>query len=480
MLKHFFKRRQVDLEEDDGDDTKQLECWELKDPSKTVSWTALWAAHTPHLTIATSFAGNINDPMVIDVDTRITEFDPETTDVLKIICSSPGPDPYIFSIAVDTVKTPFDPMYMLDSLDASNFDEIKSTLKSDILEGKWKTKQGGPLKAKPLSFKLRNIINSMIQAAIAAKAKTVPHRAGVVEGSGLTATGSPVQSRTSNRVQPATPRPQTTAGHSSGSPATSTPGKKRTPSTRKSAEVAQKKNKLISEEEAATSINDALKSIPMAVDKVEDIDYNNANVIYQKFFSDCQDAFVFENKPHTKIEIDTMKMKNAPVEWTIRALEKRGQTSLLNYLINLPDRSQKQTLCVMPDLPEKPTSEAELIDCEFWIINGQHSVAASKMMIEGNTVPESIRKDFRTWNAFIVWTTDIDKLRKISAFYNRVNHFTQFKPTWATNILAARQVWEKYGRPPNRHAAAGVAESRVKAKRVANQHVQYDVRISKT
>lgn len=33
----------------------------------------------------------------------------------------------------------------------------------------------------------------------------------------------------------------------------------------------------------------------MAVDKVEDIDYSNANVIYRKFFSDCQDAFVFKN-----------------------------------------------------------------------------------------------------------------------------------------------------------------------------------------
>lgn len=96
-------------------------------------------------------------------------------------------------------------------------------------------------------------------------------------------------------------------------------------------------------------------------------------------------------------------------------------------------------------------------------------------MIEGNDVPEPIRKDFRTWNAFIVWTRDAAKLRKISAFYNRVNHFTQFKPTWATNILAARTVWEKYGRPPNRKAAAGASEQGVKAKRAPNQEAQWDV-----
>src|SRR5579875_3180447 len=119
---------------------------------------------------------------------------------------------------------------------------------------------------------------------------------------------------------------------------------------------------------------------------------------------------------------------------------------LMNFLINMPDRSQKQTLCVMPDLPTKPTTVDEMQECNFWIINGQHSVAASKAMIEGN-VPETIRKDFRTWNCFIVWSLEPDKLRKISAFYNRVNHFAPFKPTWATNILAARAVWEKYGRP---------------------------------
>ena len=60
---------------------------------------------------------------------------------------------------------------------------------------------------------------------------------------------------------------------------------------------------------------------------------------------------------------------------------------------------------------------------QFYIIISQHNIAASKSMIAGN-VPEAIRKDFRTWNCFIIWTEDVEKLHKISAFYNKVNHLT--------------------------------------------------------
>ena len=51
------------------------------------------------------------------------------------------------------------------------------------------------------------------------------------------------------------------------------------------------------------------------------------------------------------------------------------------------------------------------------------------------------------WNYFIVWTRSKEKLRKISAYYNRVNHFSSFKTTWSTNILAARFIWTELGFP---------------------------------
>ena len=36
----------LDSDDDDGDDTKQLDCWELIDPTKTTSWTTLWSPYT--------------------------------------------------------------------------------------------------------------------------------------------------------------------------------------------------------------------------------------------------------------------------------------------------------------------------------------------------------------------------------------------------------------------------------------------------
>lgn len=47
------------------------------------------------------------------------------------------------------------------------------------------------------------------------------------------------------------------------------------------------------------------------------------------------------------------------------------------------------------DLDFNLTDESEMQDCEFFIINGQHNVSASKVMIEEN-VSEAIRKNFRT------------------------------------------------------------------------------------
>ena len=40
-----------------------------------------------------------------------------------------------------------------------------------------------------------------------------------------------------------------------------------------------------------------------------------------------------------------------------------------------------------------------------------------------------------------MWTRSKEKLCKISAYYNHVNHFSSFKPTWSTNILAAQFIW---------------------------------------
>ena len=141
----------------------------------------------------------------------------------------------------------------------------------------------------------------------------------------------------------------------------------------------------------------------------------------------------------------------APEDWTIRAFQQKEMEFIMKYLMEMPDKMDKQTLYVMPTVKQgKVTAENwdELKKGKFWIINGQHSVAASKAMIVATPpIGEQTLKYFRTWNCYIVYTRDKEKLRKISTFYNRVNHFNNFLPSWATNIIGARPLWVNLGRP---------------------------------
>jgi len=85
---------------------------------------------------------------------------------------------------------------------------------------------------------------------------------------------------------------------------------------------------------------------------------------------------------------------------------------------------------------------------ELYLINGQHNVLASKMMVELK-LDESILKHFKEWDCYIVWSYNNEKLQSIFAYYNRVNYFVAMKPSWSTNILGARNVCEAIGRPRN-------------------------------
>ena len=125
--------------------------------------------------------------------------------------------------------------------------------------------------------------------------------------------------------------------------------------------------------------------------------------------------------------------------------------AMVIYLLNLLDRKACQTLCVMPtNRTEKPTSWEEIKDGDFYIINGQHSVATSRLITQvGSGADEDVKNDFCVWSCFIVWSSDAEILRFISAYYNRINHFQMIQPSWATNILGARTVWVSMGCPEN-------------------------------
>ena len=194
---------------------------------------------------------------------------------------------------IDTIKCPFSIVDCFASLQASSFDDVVKALEEEIIDKKWQTKKGEPLKAKPLVKKLLNVVGALGVAAAVEKAKISRPRKGPLV-SGVTGTGSQVHSQASIRVQSGIQLGS--RSNVQKSPAASAlPSKKRAPGAKANAARGSKKNKLLSEVELSISLASAMSELPEAARHGEVIDYNNVNVIFQKFFTECQDAFVFDD-----------------------------------------------------------------------------------------------------------------------------------------------------------------------------------------
>jgi hypothetical protein len=127
---------------------------------------------------------------------------------------------------------------------------------------------------------------------------------------------------------------------------------------------------------AEVSTASAITKVPSSLELGEKTDYNETKTMYEKFWTECQDCFVFEVDRKFSISID--QMERAPKDWTIREYEEHGMKETLHYLCHMSDPSVKQILCIMPDTEEKPTDWEQIANGKFFIINGQHSVATVK------------------------------------------------------------------------------------------------------
>ena len=201
--------------------------------------------------------------------------------------------------------------------------------------------------------------------------------------------------------------------------------------------------------------------------------------MYKKFWSEYEDAYIFGVDEKKALSID--KMVDAPAEYNIHSRENKLVDAMVIYLVNLPERKARQTLCVMPrNRTEKPSSWEEIKDGEFYIINRQHSVAASRLIMQvGSGAEDDVKNNFRIWSCFIVWSSDVEILRSISTYYNRINHFQMIQPLWVTNILGARTVWVSMGPLENlsQITAAGTTTAR-RAQDVQSRIRRFKVRQS--
>ena len=158
-------------------------------------------------------------------------------------------------------------------------------------------------------------------------------------------------------------------------------------------------------------------------------------------------------------QVHIKKMHSARSYQVTRPLDPAGVALMKNYLIQTPPAWPHHNLCIMPKLEKGEVWKEgwtwdDIKDGEFIIINGQHSVAASREIITHKDTDKKLKDKLKIWPCTIVWTDDPSMTVRLSYTLNNSNSFNKFTPTWTTQILYCRRVWVKLGKPQKQRANA--------------------------
>lgn len=180
-------------------------------------------------------------------------------------------------------------------------------------------------------------------------------------------------------------------------------------------------------------------------------DFKHWAQLQTDFETKYKDSFLYGKAPK---EIPITQLFKAKDNWVVRNLEREIIDSLKDYLITLGDIRQRQTIVVTPVdqndnlLPRCPSSWEEIKDGKFALIDGQHSVAASREIVaEAGDDSKTRKEQLSSWFAYVVYDTDPKRLTAISEFYNTTNPLKHAQPTWGNQLIPSRAVWEACGRP---------------------------------
>ena len=108
-------------------------------------------------------------------------------------------------------------------------------------------------------------------------------------------------------------------------------------------------------EVAEASLADVISKVPSLYEPQKKADFKHINTVYKKFLSECKDAYIFGVDAKRELSID--QLVDALAEYNIRPREDKQVDAMVIYLLNLPNRTTPQTMCVMPtNRTSKPTS----------------------------------------------------------------------------------------------------------------------------
>ena len=418
MLNMYFKHSTIQFPDDPKEKDENLiegEYWEFKEPEKVEARRFIMIPNNNNFACTYKFK-NAQCFLNLSFLEKVKDVESDAHPTLRVKCVTTIPeseDQYHFAICLDSVGIPFAITPLLDSLEPTPFRSEIKELKRRINNNEWKDVNGSSLSWKKLANKIRglfrdfNVLKDKLEKQNEMSCVRMVTNDSQGEGtSQASKLKTPQQSRDSRR------------------PRNAKKSTEKAPEQKKNIQAKTQPKKILvvkmSEvsEVAEPNYADEMASIPHSGATDKKPDYEEVSRVYKSFWTTCKDTYLF--KLDDKKEIDILKLVEPLATFNIRSKENRIVKELVNWLLNMPDKSTKQMLCVMPvGFNEKPTEWKDIEKGKFFIINGQHSVEASKwMMDDANKVDKEEREHFRKWKCFVVWSNNLEKLRTISAFYN--------------------------------------------------------------
>ena len=156
----FFKRKEVDISDNKGDDNSNSEYWEFLHPNEVEAWSIGLVPMTNFVHFQAKF--HIAEHVVaVTVDEKVKDVVWYSDNTILIHCETTSSPPYSFTIYVDNSNTPFSTLYFLKSLSGSVYEPLVKEVEKEIDQKAWQTKEGLPLRARFVTSKVRRLIHSM-------------------------------------------------------------------------------------------------------------------------------------------------------------------------------------------------------------------------------------------------------------------------------------------------------------------------------
>jgi hypothetical protein len=144
-------------------------------------------------------------------------------------------------------------------------------------------------------------------------------------------------------------------------------------------------NDLIGSLTKEMSFTYAVTQVHEAHDPKREVNYKASTEAYKNYWATVTytDAYVFDIEERKKLSIQ--QLNPAPADVNIQNFEKLLASDMFHYLVHTAYKSMKQLLCVMSmNKTRKPERGYwdRIQNGEFYIVNGQHSMSASKLMVK--------------------------------------------------------------------------------------------------